>query len=144
MKILSIHDGHNASAAVIKDGKILSAVSEERLNRVKLFAGWPQRAIDLTLKLAGINLKEIDVVSVSHLGTFSYIKRKFSIYASAKPTVVLEHLYHIYIVAKRELKIRRFIKPFGKKRFFFCDHHLGHAASAYYCSGFDDALVINH
>jgi len=145
MKILSIHDGHNASAAVIEDGVILSAVSEERLNRLKFFAGWPQKAIDLVLRLAGTNLKDVDVITVSHLGIFSYIKRKLSLkstYASGRPKIILGHLYHIYTVAKRDLKIRWFVKSFATKKFFFCDHHLGHAASAYYCSGFDAALVV--
>jgi len=145
MKILSIHDGHNASAAVIENNEILSAVSEERLNRVKYFAGWPQKAIAMALGLAGISPKEIDVISVSHLGTFSYIKRKLSLkstYTSGRPKIILGHLYHIYTVAKRELKIRWFAKQFARKKFFFCDHHLGHAASAYYCSGFDEALVV--
>ena len=56
--------------------------------------------------------------------------------------ILLGHLYHIYVTLKRELKIRSLVRGHGKKKFFFCDHHLAHAASAYYYSGFKDALVV--
>ena len=78
MKILSIHDGHNASAAIFDEDKILSCISEERLNRKKFYWGWPKLSIDHVLKSSDISLNNIDVITVSHFNTWDYIKRKFS------------------------------------------------------------------
>lgn len=144
MKILSIHDGHNASAAIFEDHKILAAVSEERLNREKFYWGWPERSIEKVLQVTGLSLKDIEVVTVSHLNTWRYALRKIVTLENytLRPKFLLGHLYHIYITFKRELKIKKLAWGHGVKKFFFCDHHLAHAASAYYYSGFKEALVV--
>lgn len=144
MKILSIHDGHNASAAVFDGSRILSGVSEERINREKFYWGWPELSIKQALDSSLISLEEIDIVTVSHFNTWNYIKRKFSTKENWtwRPKIVLGHLYHIYITLRREFKIRNLVRGKGRKKFFFCDHHLAHAASAYYYSGFSEALVV--
>ena len=65
MKILAIHDGHNASAAVLIDGRIVVAVQEERLNNSKNFFGWPEEAIRNSLKNAGCKTEDIDFVAMA-------------------------------------------------------------------------------
>jgi predicted NodU family carbamoyl transferase len=60
--LLSIHDGHNASAALLVDGKILSCVSEERLNRKKFYWGFPTQAIEYVFSSRKINPKTVDVI----------------------------------------------------------------------------------
>lgn len=142
MKILSIHDGHNASAAIFEDGKILACVSEERLNRIKFYWGWPKLSLDRVFSDTGLKLKDIDAITVSHLSALGYAKRKFFTFENYtwKPKIMLGHFYNIYEATRREIKIRRFAQ--GKK-IFFCDHHLAHSASAYYFSGFEDALVVS-
>ena len=67
MIILGISLSHDAGAAVIKDGRIISAVNEERLNRVKMYWGFPKLSISEAIKLANINPSEIDYVAVSNL-----------------------------------------------------------------------------
>lgn len=121
MKILSIHDGHNASAAIFDKDKILSCVSEERLNREKFYWGWPKLSIEYVLKESGLSLNDIDTVTVSHFNTVNYIKRKFSSKENWtwKPKIILGHLYHIYTVFKRELKIRDLVRGKGGENFSF-------------------------
>ena len=63
MNILGIHDGHNSSAALIIDGKIVSAIQEERLTRVKNHGGYPEKSIQEVLKIGRCSLKDIDAVS---------------------------------------------------------------------------------
>ena len=63
MIILGICFLSDASACVLKDGKILAAVSEERLNRKKLWNGIPKLAIDEVIKLSGIKLEQIDLIA---------------------------------------------------------------------------------
>ena len=63
--ILGINDTHDASAAIVKNGKIICAISEERVQRVKSAGGFPQGAIDECLKFAGIKMKDIDYIAVA-------------------------------------------------------------------------------
>jgi len=58
--ILGIHDGHNATACVAKDGKIIACVSEERINRIKNYLGYPKRAIELCVELAKISAEDYE------------------------------------------------------------------------------------
>lgn len=65
MIILGIHDGHNASAALIINGELKCAVAEERLSRIKHHYGYPKQAIDMVMKVANITSKDIDKVAMS-------------------------------------------------------------------------------
>ena len=65
MIILGINDSHDASACIVKDGKILHCVSEERIERIKSIGGFPHRAIEQCLQSTGIRKKEIDQVAIA-------------------------------------------------------------------------------
>ena len=65
MVILGIHDGHNASAALIINGKLICALGEERLSRDKHQYGFPSKAIETVLKFAGVTTNEIDRIAMS-------------------------------------------------------------------------------
>jgi len=65
MFILGINAYHaNASAAIVADGRLLAAVEEERFNRVKYAAGFPARAIQYCLDVAGVKLSELDHIAI--------------------------------------------------------------------------------
>ena len=63
--ILGINDTHDASAALVKNGKIICAMSEERIQRVKSTGGFPKGAINACLKFAGIKMQDIDYIAVA-------------------------------------------------------------------------------
>ncbi len=65
MIILGVHDGHNASASLIVDGKLKCAIAEERLSRIKHHYGFPIKSIEMVLKYSGISQKDIDIVAMS-------------------------------------------------------------------------------
>ncbi len=65
MYILGISPDHNASAALLKDDKVIACVSEERFNRIKNFFGLPVKSIDYCLEFAGINPSDLDLVVVA-------------------------------------------------------------------------------
>jgi len=65
MIILGLHDGHNATAALVVDGKVVACASEERFSRRKNDCGYPVRAIDSILAQAGIKPQQIDLVALS-------------------------------------------------------------------------------
>lgn len=142
--ILSIHDGHNASAAIFIDGVVKFAVSEERLNRKKFYWGWPTLSIAKALEGSGVTLSDVDTVCVSHLSFKDYLIRKlkkFQTFNFLQPKHMLGTWLNIWRSFKRDREIRKLVKK-TKGEVFFCDHHLAHAASAYYFSGFQDALVV--
>jgi carbamoyltransferase len=81
MKILGIHDGHNATAALMIDGQIVAMISEERLTYRKNEMGFPERAIVECLNIAGINGNDLDKVAFSTISIpihYLRIKREFS------------------------------------------------------------------
>ena len=65
MIVLGIHDGHDSGAAIIKNGHIVSAVNEERLNRQKLTHGFPRQSILKVLELANITPDDVDFISIA-------------------------------------------------------------------------------
>jgi carbamoyltransferase len=60
MYLLGIHDGHNASAVLMKDGKIIDAVQEERFNKIKNFGGFPKDSILYILKKNNLDFNQIE------------------------------------------------------------------------------------
>jgi len=69
MIVLGVHDGHNCSAAIMKDGKIIAAVQEERFTRLKNESGFPKNSIDFCLKVCGITASQVDIWA---LATFEH------------------------------------------------------------------------
>jgi len=64
---LGIHDGHTATACIMRDGQILACISEERLNRIKEYGGFPEKAILECLKIANIKPSEVNGVGIAGL-----------------------------------------------------------------------------
>ena len=60
MYFLGIHDGHNASDALMKDGEIIDAIQEEKFNKIKNFGGYPEKSIKYILKKNNLNINQID------------------------------------------------------------------------------------
>ena len=63
MVVLGVSDSHEAHACIVKDGKIIAAMAEERLTRLKSDAGYPKQAIDAVLRIAKLTSIDIDVVA---------------------------------------------------------------------------------
>lgn len=123
MYILGINGGvrlgyQDVSACLIKDGEVIFAIEEERLNRIKFSPGQlPERSIYACLKYAGISIKEIDIIA-SHGATWG----------------------NTY----KNILISYFTDTFGYcPELEFVHHHDAHAASAYYGSGFDNSMIIS-
>src|SRR3989344_4521027 len=67
MITLGIHDGHTATAAIAKDGKVIACISEERLVREKEWGGFPAQAIKLCLEVTGVSPSQVDGVGYASL-----------------------------------------------------------------------------
>jgi carbamoyltransferase len=157
--ILSIHDGHTATAALIRGGKVLACISEERLNGVKEWGGIPRLAIKEVMRIADVQPGEIDSVVVPSLinpittmeaGRRSLPRRVFGQSARLVPKGLLRSDKWVgpSVGVLRRFRhagdIRRVLRELGiRTELNFCEHHLAHAATAYYPRWFrKKALVV--
>ena len=139
---------HDSAAALIKDGVVISAIQEERLSRIKHDQNFPTNAINKILEINNISLDEISYVCFYDkpflkferlLETYiSYAPKGFNSFRKAMPLWMKEKLFQKEMI-KKELKA---INSNFNQEIFFCEHHLSHAASAFFPSPFDDAIIL--
>ncbi len=154
MKILGISFLADASAVILINGKLVSAVSEERLNRVKLWHGIPEGAIAKALEIAGIQFSEIDLIATHGLAPDLPPREPFkqkeeairqaSISDEIKKRQ-LEILHSRYeheckVFGERTPEYLNKLRALGKPMRIY-GHHQSHAASAYFGSSWDSCLV---
>jgi carbamoyltransferase len=156
MRILGISAFyHDSAAALIEDGDIVAAAQEERFTRKKHDAGFPHHAIDFVLREGGIGPQGVDYVVFYEkpflkferlLETYlAFAPKGFASFAKAMPVWLREKLFQ-----KNLLKddLRPLLSNFGQKdfdwdkRLLFTEHHVSHAASAFYPSPFKEAAIL--
>jgi carbamoyltransferase len=130
-----ISQGHDAAAALIIDGVPVAAAAEERFNRQKHSARFPLCAIQSCLDQAGLAVDDLDEIAHS----FDYTPYEK---AYALDSVSAALYREVYSRDAMLALIRRDLPLFPAARFHSVNHHLSHAASAYYTSGWDDCLVV--
>ncbi|MGI0118862.1 carbamoyltransferase family protein [Zooshikella sp. RANM57] len=140
---------HDSAATLLKDGRILCALQEERFSRVKHDAGFPVNAIKMSLSLAGIHLSDVDCVVFydKPLLKFERLVESYLAYApkgwlsfkTSMPIWLKEKLY-----LKKEIKqqLSRIAEEKFKGKLLFSEHHLSHAASAFYPSPFEKSVIL--
>lgn len=155
MKILGIAFLSDASAVILDHGRLVAAVSEERLNRIKLWHGVPHLAIQKVLDQAGLSLEEIDLVATHGLcpadrDRKGYSeKRKLIEGSDLSQAIKLNQLENLEkrweheqkVFSERTPEYLRDIAALGRPMKVYGHHHC-HAASAYYASGWDQATVL--
>ncbi len=130
-----ISQGHDSAAALVIDGELVAAVAEERLNRKKHTGDFPANAIRYCLSEAGITLDEID--ELAHGFDYSNYQKLYSL------DPITAKLYHEVFSREALLKfVERDFPGFPAERVHNVSHHLAHAASAYFTSGWDECLVV--
>jgi carbamoyltransferase len=140
---------HDSAAALVEDGRIVAAAQEERFTRKKHDSSFPKNAIAYCLEEAGAELDELDHAVFYDkpflkferlLETYlAFAPRGFRSFRMAMPLWLKEKLFQKSLL-KGELK--KFAQSFDVNRLLFCEHHLSHAASAFYPSPFEDAAVL--
>ena len=142
---------HDSAACLIKDGEIISAAQEERFSRKKHDPSFPNRAIEFCVSDAGIDPNELENIIFYEkpfvkferlLETYlAYAPRGFWSFATAMPLWIKEKLFQKTTICNELNKV------FGdevnwRERLLFSEHHLSHAASAFYPSPFENAVVL--
>ncbi|MDB9872196.1 carbamoyltransferase [Alphaproteobacteria bacterium] len=142
---------HDSAACLLKDGEIIAAAQEERFTRKKHDSKFPKHAIQYCLKEAGIAGSQIDNVVFYEkpfvkferlLETYlAFAPKGFISFAKAMPIWIKDKLFQKSAVIK-ELKGSLDVDINWHKRLLFSEHHLSHAASAFYPSPFESAAVL--
>jgi carbamoyltransferase len=152
MRILGIHDGHNAAAALVVDGRVVAAVQEERFTREKNWSGFPVQSIAWVLRHAGLEARELDAVAMN--GThMPYPKDRDALLEEYRTTGTVATrirriarrttLGDVYRRTRRAQRLARVVDlHVPRERVHFVDHHTAHAAAAYYGYGVYDEPVL--
>jgi carbamoyltransferase len=141
---------HDSAAALLRDGEIIAAAQEERFTRKKHDAGFPKNAVEYCLKEAGIELGDVEIVAFYDkpflkferlLETYvAFAPRGFQSFRMAIPVWLREKLF-LKDLLRKELK--SYAPDFDwDARLRFSEHHLSHAASAFFPSPFEAAAVL--
>ncbi|WP_425045816.1 carbamoyltransferase family protein [Primorskyibacter sp. S87] len=140
---------HDSAAALLRDGEIMAAAQEERFTRKKHDPGFPQRAIEYVLDEAGIDFGDVDTVVFYDKPLLKFERlletyignapRGFASFRRAIPVWLREKLFLKDFLFK---ELRKLDKGFKADQLAFSEHHFSHAASAFYPSPFDEAVVL--
>jgi len=141
---------HDSAAALVEDDRIVAAAQEERFTRKKHDPSFPTNAIDYCLKEAAARLDELDYV-VFYDKPFLKFERLLETYVAMAPRGFRSFKMAIPLWLREKLlqksllggELRTFSEDFDlKQRLLFCEHHLSHAASAFFPSPYDEAAVL--
>ena len=141
---------HDSAACLLIDGEIISAVQEERFTRIKHDETFPENSIKYILKKNQLNLTDIDSI-VFYEKPFLKFERLLETYLEFAPRGIISFMKSMPIWIKEKLFMKKLlfdslkeIDPnyISDKNIFFSEHHLSHAASAYYPSNFQDSIVL--
>ena len=135
---------HDSAAALLKDGHVIAAVEEERFSRKKFDDGFPKMAIDWCLNECAISPKQIDSVAFYDKPILKF-ERLLDNYIAVAPRGMYSFLdtipkwLHKRLWIKNEIK--NHLKDF-KGNIIFPEHHMSHAAYAFYTSEFDESAIL--
>jgi carbamoyltransferase len=141
---------HDSAACILVDGKIIAAAQEERFTRKKHDPNYPHNAIEFVLKYADLKLSEVDQIVFFEkpflkferlLETYvAFAPKGFVSFAKAMPLWIKEKLFQKNLLFN---KLKQHDESYkSDENIFFSDHHLSHAASAFYPSPFEEAVIL--
>ena len=151
MKILGISAFyHDSAAAVIEDGQVLAAAQEERFTRKKHDSSFPTNACRYCLDYAGLKIDELDAIAFYDkpflkferlLETYyAFVPRGLVSFVTAIPVWLKEKIFLKKIITDEFKKIGNFDRR--KIKLLFPEHHLSHAASAFFPSSYHDSAIV--
>ena len=141
---------HDSAATILIDGKIIAAAQEERFTRKKHDSSYPFNAVEFVLNFANLKLNDVDYI-VFYEKPFLKFERLLETYVAFAPSGFKSFCSSMPIWLKEKLfqkkmifdKLKSHDKNFNNiNKIYFSEHHLSHAASAFYPSPFDEAIVL--
>lgn len=155
MRVLGVHCGHDSAAALVVDGHVVAHAAEERFSRVKHYGGIPVQSVRYCLARAGSSIEDVDVIATTVSALHPSLQVLFGLEDDEVTQLARKEGVSRWSRATLERAVRRrirapmvppaYLKFFKKARtteIVRVDHHLAHAASAYFTCGLDDCLVV--
>ena len=142
---------HDSAACLLIDGKIVAAAQEERFTRIKHDSNYPENAVNFVLNYAKLKLNEVDQIIFFEkpflkferlLETYvAFAPKGFLSFSKAMPVWIKDKLFQKNLLQN---KLKKHDEKYDKTKenIYFSDHHLSHAASAFYPSPFKEAVII--
>ena len=141
---------HDSAACIILDGEIVAAIQEERFTRKKHDSNYPKNAIDFVLNYCNLKLSEVDQIVFFEkpflkferlLETYvAFAPKGFVSFSKAMPLWIKEKLFQKNLLFNKLKEHDENYK--SDENIFFSDHHLSHAASAFFPSPFEEAVIL--
>jgi len=141
---------HDSAAAIIVDGEIIAAAQEERFTRKKHDESYPKNAINYVLKESSLKLNEVDYV-VFYEKPFLKFERLLETYIGFSPSGFKSFSMSMPLWLREKLFQKKMLFDYLKeqdnnfndiKKINFSEHHLSHAASAFFSSPYDEAVIL--
>lgn len=136
MNILGLNYGHDGSACIVKDGKLISAISSERITRIKKYSGVTKEVIEYVLSESNLEIKDIDVIALSDY--FSNNNNTLKLYSNN-----VEIDYTNDQIFENNHAIVDGVLLGVEKPVYIIPHHMSHCASAYYTSNYMSSLCFS-
>ncbi|MBL7777615.1 MAG: carbamoyltransferase [Chitinophagales bacterium] len=141
---------HDSAAAIIQDGKIMAAAQEERFTRKKHDESFPINAVKFCLQYCGLQINEVDAIAFYDKPLLKF-ERLLETYYGFAPKGLISYLQAMPVWLREKMFLKRVMHEeleqlpgYDKKKvkFLFPEHHLSHAASAFYSSPFQEAAIL--
>jgi len=134
---------HDSAACIVRDGEIVAAAQEERFTRKKQDFSFPANAIAYCLKEAGVNKEDISYVSF-YEKPFVKFERILDTYLAFAPFGIRSYVKALPLWVKERLWMKNLIQDqlYTDAKVLFSEHHISHAASAFYPSPFEEAAIL--
>ena len=141
---------HDSAASIIIDGKIIAAAQEERFTRKKHDSNYPYNAVEFVLKYSNFKLSEVDHI-VFYEKPFLKFERLLETYVAFAPKGFVQFSKAMPLWLKEKLFQKKMLMDCLKEndenfkdetKIFFSEHHMSHAASAFFPSPFDEAIIL--
>jgi len=152
MIVLGIHDGHNAAACLLMDGKVMGAVQEERFSRIKNHDGFPFKSVEFLLRGQGIDPKDVDCVSLNgrHMpfprtraDLLEQFKKSGTTVSGLKRVLRHTPVNLLFRKVRKNTRLQRLREAgFGEGQAVFIEHHTAHAAAAFWGSPWRSGRVL--
>lgn len=148
MYILGINAYHgDSSACIFKDGELVAAIEEERIRRIKHWAGFPSESIRFCLNECGISITEVDHITISRNPTVNLVHKMIHV---LKNSVRFKTLKDRLINRSKVSSIQQTLaSSFGvspqhiKAKIHYIEHHKSHMASAFFASPFEESAILS-
>ena len=142
--ILGVNAFHaDSSACIIRNGEILFAIEEERINRIKHWSGFPTKSIEACLNFADISMDEIEFITFNTDPKFNLKKKIFYVLKNFLVTEIFKYFKkksknNLFVNLKKNFDLEKV-----EKKIIFVEHHISHISSAYFPSNYDKSDIVS-